>query len=90
MRFYGLMTMRHPQEVTAGDIAAHHLGYRLPDTDISHIEGVLDLLGRYHSTAAPTCLQLAEEAELSDEELFPTYEALGLLGLAVIEKAISV
>jgi NitT/TauT family transport system ATP-binding protein len=29
---------------------------------------------------------LAEESELSDEELFPTYEALGLLGFAQIEK----
>ncbi|HEY9459513.1 MAG TPA: AAA-associated domain-containing protein, partial [Paralcaligenes sp.] len=30
--------------------------------------------------------QLAEEAELPDEELFPTYEALGLLGLAHVDK----
>ncbi len=83
---YGLMTMRHPQEVTAGDIAAHHLGYRLPDTDISRIEGVLDLLADTPFNGRADLPQLAEEAELSDEELFPTYEALGLLGLAVIEK----
>ncbi|MBC3880504.1 AAA-associated domain-containing protein [Undibacterium sp. LX40W] len=83
---YGLMTMRHPQEANAGDSATHHLGYRLPDTDISRIEGVLDLLADTPFNGRADLPQLAEEAELSDEELFPTYEALGLLGLAVIEK----
>jgi NitT/TauT family transport system ATP-binding protein len=29
---------------------------------------------------------LAEESELSDDDLFPTYEALNLLGLAHVEK----
>lgn len=83
---YGLMTMRHPQEANTGDGATHHLGYRLPDTDISRIEGVLDLLADTPFNGRADLPQLAEEAELSDEELFPTYEALGLLGLAVIEK----
>jgi NitT/TauT family transport system ATP-binding protein len=83
---YGLMTMRHPQEVVAGESATHHLGYRLPDTDISRIEGVLDLLADAPFNGRADLPQLAEEAELSDEELFPTYEALGLLGLALIEK----
>lgn len=83
---YGLMTMRHPQETNAGDSATHHLGYRLPDTDIGRIEGVLDLLADTPFNGRADLPQLAEEAELSDEELFPTYEALGLLGLAVIEK----
>jgi NitT/TauT family transport system ATP-binding protein len=83
---YGLMTMRHTPETVAGEVVPHHLGYRLPDADVSRIEGVLDLLADTPFNGRADLPQLAEETELSDEELFPTYEALGLLGLAVIEK----
>lgn len=84
---YGLMTMRPVQEeVSASEMHTKHLGYRLPDTDVSRIEGVLDLLADSPFNGRADLPQMAEEAELSDEELFPTYEALGLLGLAVIEK----
>ncbi|MBY0573334.1 MAG: AAA-associated domain-containing protein [Undibacterium sp.] len=83
---YGLMTMRPVQETSAGAAPEHQLGYRLPDTDISRIEGVLDLLADTPFNGKADLPQLAEETELSDEELFPTYEALGLLGLALIEK----
>lgn len=84
---YGLMTMRPVQEeVSASEMHTRHLGYRLPDTDVSRIEGVLDLLADSPFNGRADLPQMAEEAELSDEELFPTYEALGLLGLAVIEK----
>jgi NitT/TauT family transport system ATP-binding protein len=84
---YGLMTMRPVQEeVSASEMHPRHLGYRLPDTDISRIEGVLDLLADSPFNGRADLPQMAEESELSDEELFPTYEALGLLGLAVIEK----
>jgi NitT/TauT family transport system ATP-binding protein len=62
------------------------LGYRLPATDVAHIEGVLDLLAGAPFNGRADLPQLAEESELPDEELFPTYEALGLLGLAHIEK----
>jgi NitT/TauT family transport system ATP-binding protein len=82
---YGLMTMRQIHEATNGD-NVHHLGYRLPDTDISRIEGVLDLLADTPFNGRADLPQLASETELSDEELFPTYEALSLLGLATIEK----
>ncbi|MCU6433368.1 nitrate/sulfonate/bicarbonate ABC transporter ATP-binding protein [Undibacterium sp. Jales W-56] len=83
---YGLMTMRHAQEIVTGVPLSEHLGYRLPETDVSRIEGVLDLLADAPFNGRADLPQLAEEAEISDEELFPTYEALGLLGLAVIEK----
>lgn len=83
---YGLMTMRPAQEVATGAPAAAHLGYRLPETDISRLEGVLDLLAGAPFEGHADLPQLAEEAELSDVELFPAYEALGLLGLAQIDK----
>lgn len=84
---YGLMTMRSvPEEASASEMHTKHIGYRLPETDISRIEGVLDLLADSPFNGRADLPQMAEESELSDEELFPTYEALGLLGLAVIEK----
>lgn len=83
---YGLMTMRPEQEAAAGAAVAEHPGYHLPDADVSHIEGVLDLLAGAPFNGRADLPQLAEEAELPDEELFPTYEALSLLGLAQVEK----
>ena len=83
---YGLMTMRPVQEINAGEPQSKHLGYRLPDTDVSRIEGVLDLLADAPFNGRADLPQMAEEAELTDEDLFPTYEALSLLGLAILEK----
>ncbi|WP_423679989.1 nitrate/sulfonate/bicarbonate ABC transporter ATP-binding protein [Undibacterium sp. WLHG33] len=83
---YGLMTMRHAHEATADTSSARHLGYRLPDTNVSRIEGVLDMLADVPFNGRADLPQLAEESELSDEELFPTYEALSLLGFAVLDK----
>jgi NitT/TauT family transport system ATP-binding protein len=83
---YGLMTMRPVQEARAGAVPAAHPEYRLPETDVSRIEGILDLLADAPFRGRADLPQLAEEAELPDEELFPTYEALGLLGLAQVEK----
>lgn len=83
---YGLMTMRPVHEARAGAVPAIHAEYRLPETDVSRIEGVLDLLADAPFNGRADLPQLSEEAELSDEELFPTYEALGLLGLAHVDK----
>ena len=83
---YGLMTMRQSPESRAGAVHTAHPGYHLPDTDVSHIEGVLDLLAQVPFNGRADLPQLAEEAGLSDEELFPTCEALALLGLAHVEK----
>lgn len=83
---YGLMTMRATHEATAGAASERQLSYRLPETDVSRIEAVLDLLAEAPFNGRADLPQLAEEAELSDEELFPTYEALSLLGFAVLEK----
>lgn len=84
---YGLMTMRPaPGLVTNAAPPATHPGYRLPEADITHIEGVLALLADEPFNGRADLPKLAEEAELSDEELFPTYEALSLLGFAQVEK----
>lgn len=82
---YGLITMRPAPESAAALTPSTHLGYRLPDTDVSRIEGVLALLSEAPFNGRADLPQLAEEAELPDEELFPTYEALGLLGLAQVD-----
>ncbi|MGI4938085.1 MAG: AAA-associated domain-containing protein, partial [Janthinobacterium lividum] len=55
-------------------------------TDVSHIEAVLELLAGAPFEGRADLPQLAEESELPDEELFPTYEAMGLLGLALVDK----
>ncbi|MBC3870385.1 ABC transporter ATP-binding protein [Undibacterium oligocarboniphilum] len=83
---YGLMTMRHTHEAASDAPNTRHIGYRLPDTDVSRIEAVLDMIAEAPFNGRADLPQLAEEAELSDEELFPTYEALSLLGFAVLEK----
>ena len=83
---YGLMTMRPVHEARAGAPAATHTDYRLPETDVSRIEGVLDLLAQAPFNGRADLPQLAEKAELSDEELLPTCEALALLGLAHVER----
>ena len=81
---YGLMTMRPAPAAAAAAVPA--VNYRLPETDVNRIEAVLDLLADAPFNGRADLPQLADEAELPDEELFPTYEALGLLGLAHVEK----
>ncbi|GAB3453184.1 nitrate/sulfonate/bicarbonate ABC transporter ATP-binding protein [Massilia terrae] len=83
---YGLMTMRPvPQPAAVGAPAPAHPDYRLPDTDIDRIEAVLDLVAQAPFDGRADLPKLAEETELPDEELFPTYEAMTMLGLAQVE-----
>lgn len=83
---YGLMTMRPAPQVAVGAVpAAAQPDYRLPDTDIDRIEAVLDLVAQPPFDGRADLPKLAEEAELPDEELFPTYEAMGMLGLSQVE-----
>lgn len=79
---YGLMTMRKAPAVTP-----ELPDYALPDTDVSRIEAVLELIAQAPFGGHADLPQLAEETELSDEELFPTLEALTMLGLAELEDA---
>jgi NitT/TauT family transport system ATP-binding protein len=77
---YGLMTRR---KVPAAPAALPD--YSLPDTDVSRIEAVLELIAQPPFGGHADLPQLAEETELSDEELFPTFEALSMLGLAQVD-----
>ena len=81
-----LNALNNPFVLFAAAATAPQVDYRLPDTDVNRIEGVLDLLADSPFNGRADLPQLAEEAELADEELFPTYEALSLLGLAHVEK----
>ncbi|MFI4926818.1 MAG: nitrate/sulfonate/bicarbonate ABC transporter ATP-binding protein [Burkholderiales bacterium] len=83
---YGLMTMRPAPAPAVLATVAPHVDYRLPDTDVGRMEAVLELLAAAPFLGRADLPKLADEAELPDEELFPTYEALGLLGLAQVEK----
>jgi NitT/TauT family transport system ATP-binding protein len=83
---YGLMTLRPVHEAPGVLPRVAHPSWRLPDTNVGRIEGVLDLLAEPPFDGRADLPQLAEETELPDEELFPTYEALALLGLAQVEK----
>jgi NitT/TauT family transport system ATP-binding protein len=82
---YGLMTMRAVPQPVVGAPAPAAPDYRLPDTDIDRIEAVLDLIAQPPFDGRADLPKLAEEAELPDEELFPTYEAMTMLGLAQVE-----
>ena len=83
---YGLMTLRTVHEGVHDLNHIHRRHFHLPDTDVSHIEAVLELLADAPFHGRADLPQLAEESELSDEELFPAYEALALLGLALVDK----
>ncbi|TQK07554.1 nitrate/sulfonate/bicarbonate ABC transporter ATP-binding protein [Herbaspirillum sp. SJZ107] len=84
---YGLMTMRPAATVPGAGTARPDLpDYRLPDADVGRIESVLDLLAGAPFDGRADLPQLSEDTELPDEELFPAYEALGLLGLARVER----
>jgi NitT/TauT family transport system ATP-binding protein len=82
---YGLMTMRAAPAAAPAAPAAQP-DYRLPETDISRIESVLELVAAAPFSGRADLPQLAEETELPDEELFPTCDALAMLDLAVVEK----
>ncbi|MBC7415939.1 MAG: ATP-binding cassette domain-containing protein, partial [Herminiimonas sp.] len=83
---YGLMTMRPVHDAAHGPAPVTQPGYRLPETDVSRIEAVLELLAESPFNGRADLPQIAEEAGLPDDELFPTFEALSLLGLAHVER----
>ena len=69
---------------SAEEPAPMQLADRLPDADIGRMEGLLEMLAgdAFHGHA--DLPRLAEETELTDDELLPLAQALSLLGLATL------
>ncbi|HEX5392533.1 MAG TPA: AAA-associated domain-containing protein [Rhodocyclaceae bacterium] len=83
---YTHMTQRPAKPEVTGQAEPTHIGYRLPPADVGRMEAILDLLAATPFNGRADLPMLAEEAGLSDEELFPACEGLGMLGLAQVEK----
>lgn len=83
---YSMMTAKQVRvSATGAPAPAVHQAYRLPDADVGRMESVLELLAEPPLNGRADLPRLAEEAGLPDEELFPAYEALSLLGLATVD-----
>ncbi|MBS0545379.1 MAG: nitrate/sulfonate/bicarbonate ABC transporter ATP-binding protein [Proteobacteria bacterium] len=82
---YAQMTARSP--LTQVERRAHaNLAERLPDADVSRMEGVLEMLAEQRFLGRADLPRLVEAADLTDEELLPVATALGMLGLARVEQ----
>lgn len=60
------------------------LADRLPEADVARIEGLLELLVDERFAGRADLPKLAEETELTDEELLPLGQAVSLLDLATL------
>lgn len=79
---YALMTIGRAKGRTAEEPVALQLGERLPEADIGRMEGLLELLAGDTFTGRADLPRLAEETELTDDELLPLAQAVSMLGLA--------
>jgi len=70
---------------TTEEMEPIRLDHRLPDADISLMEGLLERLMEEPFSGHADLPQLAEDTELTDEEMLPAAEALALLDLAMLE-----
>ena len=70
---------------TTEELEPISLDHRLPDADIGLMEGILERLMDEPYLGHADLPQLAEDTELTDEELLPAAEALALLEFAVLE-----
>jgi NitT/TauT family transport system ATP-binding protein len=85
---YALMTAgaapvagRAPEEVER--LRLHD---RLPEADVARMDGLLELLGDAPFEGHADLPALAEESELTDDELLPVAHATSLLGLAQLQR----
>ena len=80
---YALMTIGRASRGRATEEAAvPQLGERLPEADIGRMEGLLELLAGDTFDGRADLPRLAEETELTDDELLPLAQAVSMLGLA--------
>jgi NitT/TauT family transport system ATP-binding protein len=84
---YALMTAsaRRPGRL-AEEPVRMHIGDRLPEADVSRMDGVLELLVDQPFNGIADLPQFAEESELTDEDLLPITEALQMLGFAYVAR----
>lgn len=83
---YGLMTAgAAPTEFGHAHALRPHLSDRLPEADVGRMESLLELLSEDSFKGRADLPQLAEESELTDDELLPLTDALHRLGLATLE-----
>jgi len=83
---YGLMTagsMRHGR-ISEKEVKLQ-LGDRLPEADIARMEGILEVLAGEAFAGRADLPKLAEETDLTDQELLDVSKALTLLGFAVLD-----
>lgn len=82
-RVYALMSMGAVRSDRVADKEYKlQLGDRLPETDINRIEGIIDLLADEPFDGHADLPVLAEETELTDDQLLEVSRALALLGFA--------
>ena len=80
---YALMTIgRASRGRATEEPAALQIGERLPEADIGRMEGLLELLTGETFKGRADLPELAEQTELTDDELLPLAQAVALLGLA--------
>ncbi len=80
---YGLMTAgAAPAGRAIDEPAGLRLHDRLPEADVARMDGLLELLAEAPFDGRADLPQLAEESELTDDELLPVAHATSLLGLA--------
>jgi len=85
-KVYGLMTAGAARSgrVTGKEVKLQ-LGDRLPEAEISRMEGILELLADEPYSGRADLPKLAEETELGDRELLDVSRALTLLGFAHLD-----
>jgi len=82
---YSLMTAAPHAVAGATGPAQPHLSDRLPEADVGSMESLLELLLSDFEGHADLP-KIADESELTDEELLPLSDALHRLGLAKLER----
>ncbi|MDY0747185.1 nitrate/sulfonate/bicarbonate ABC transporter ATP-binding protein [Paucibacter sp. R3-3] len=81
---YSLMTAKPHAVAGSAEPARPHLSDRLPEADVNSMESLLELLLSDFEGHADLP-KIADESELTDEELLPLSDALHRLGLAKLE-----
>jgi NitT/TauT family transport system ATP-binding protein len=78
---YGLMTTGSARQGRLADVEMKlQLGDRLPEADITRMEGILELLTEEPFNGRADLPKLAEDTELTDKELIEVSRALTILG----------